>query len=112
MWQLNSGKRGELIRDDRLGMHLDLLWFTWSVAWGNLLWSGLWVESSKFKFRCSPFRMLVASSCQNLDARRMAEKSLRTRREAIGAGLVDDDQIAGLSFSQFHPVGQQVQRGA
>ena len=74
--------------------------------------AGLGIESGEFQFQSWAFRMLTAASYQNLNARRMAEKGLRTRGETIGTRLENDDQIAGLRRCQVHPVGKQVKRGA
>ena len=36
----------------------------------------------------------------------MTEKRGRTRGQVISAGLKHHDQIAGIDFRHFHPVGQ------
>ena len=41
---------------------------------------------------------------QDFENLRVPEKTLRTGARAIGAGLEDDDQIAGLRIGKFHPV--------
>ena len=42
----------------------------------------------------------------------MAQKGGRAGREAVGAGLEDDDQVADVGPWQGHIVGEQVERRA
>lgn len=51
-------------------------------------------------------------SNQHFDARRMAQEALRAGSEAVGAGLIDDYQIANVGFGELHAIRQQVERSA
>lgn len=54
----------------------------------------------------------INRSNQHLGWCGVAQKCGRACRQAIGAGLHDDDQIADLGMAQFHFVAQDVQRCA
>ena len=60
----------------------------------------------------SAARQALLLSNQGLEAGGMAEKGLRTGAGAVGAGLKDHHQIPRFGDGQFHPVGEQVERGA
>src|SRR3954447_25335153 len=49
---------------------------------------------------------------QHLERRRMAEKGLRTRCEAVGSGEEDGDQVADVGPGQHDVVGEPVERRA